>query len=53
MKIAIPLLNFDGKEVKNIPLIYQLGKKLKFILNEFKENNLNLNFYEDHFLVQG
>lgn len=30
-----------------------MAKKLKFIINEFKENQLYFQHYEDHFIVQG
>ena len=51
MTIAIPLLDFDGKKIKNLPLMHEINKKIKFIIKEFKDNNLNFQPYEDHFLV--
>ena len=31
--------------------MHEINKKIKFIIKEFKDNNLNFQPYEDHFLV--
>jgi len=53
VKFPIPLLTFGGKQVKNLPLLNQIKKKLPYLEKEFTSNSLKLTLDDDFFYIYG
>jgi hypothetical protein len=49
--MPIPLLTFGSKQVKNLPLLNEIKKKLPYLNAEFSSNSLKLDIDDNYFYI--